>query len=206
MTGKPSYKTEHYYSEMPRSELKLGIIKTCLRGESFKFFTSSSIFSKKQVDAGTRLLIEAMRLPNEGAVLDVGCGYGVVGIAAAALNPRLNVVLTDVNLRAVRLARLNIKTNKVSNAEVRHGNLYDPIKGLVFNCVLSNPPVSAGMETVLAIIKNAPPILSNGGTLQMVVRSKIGKKTLPKAFTGAFGNCCVLAIKSGYRVLMAQKH
>jgi 16S rRNA (guanine1207-N2)-methyltransferase len=204
MTEKPN--TEHYFAETPKSEPKLGMVQTRLRGQTFKFLTSSSVFSKKQVDPGTRLLIEAMLLPDSGNVLDVGCGYGAVGIAAAASNPRLRVVLTDVNMRAVQLARQNIKINRVRNAEVRHGCLYEPIKELPFNCVLSNPPVSAGMATVLAIIQGAPKFLSCDGTLQMVVRSKIGKKTLPNAFAEAFGNYSVLARKSGYRVLLAKKN
>jgi 16S rRNA (guanine1207-N2)-methyltransferase len=204
MTEKPN--TEHYFAETPKSEPKLGMVQTRLRGQTFKFLTSSSVFSKKQVDPGTRLLIEAMLLPDSGNVLDVGCGYGAVGIAAAASNPRLRVVLTDVNMRAVQLARQNIKINRVRNAEVRHGCLYEPIKELTFNCVLSNPPVSAGMATVLAIIQGAPKFLSCDGTLQMVVRSKIGKKTLPNAFAEAFGNYSVLARKSGYRVLLAKKN
>jgi 16S rRNA (guanine1207-N2)-methyltransferase len=204
MTEKPN--TEHYFAETPKSEPKLGMVQTRLRGQTFKFLTSSSVFSKKQVDPGTRLLIEAMLLPDSGNVLDVGCGYGAVGIAAAASNPRLRVVLTDVNMRAVQLARQNIKINRVRNAEVRQGCLYEPIKELTFNCVLSNPPVSAGMATVLAIIQGAPKFLSCDGTLQMVVRSKIGKKTLPNAFAEAFGNYSVLARKSGYRVLLAKKN
>jgi 16S rRNA (guanine1207-N2)-methyltransferase len=204
MTEKPN--TEHYFAETPKSEPKLGMVQTRLRGQTFKFLTSSSVFSKKQVDPGTRLLIEAMLLPDSGNVLDVGCGYGAVGIAAAASNPRLRVVLTDVNMRAVQLARQNIKINRVRNAEVRHGCLYEPIKELTFNCVLSNPPVSAGMATVLAIIQGAPKFLSCDGTLQMVVRSKIGKKTLPNAFAEAFGNYSILARKSGYRVLLAKKN
>jgi 16S rRNA G1207 methylase RsmC len=167
--------------------------------------TASSVFSKKRVDTGTRLLIESMALPSSGRILDLGCGYGAVGIAAAHFNPCLQVVLTDVNMRAVRLARENIERNNVANAEVRCGFLYEPVEDLRFNCVLSNPPVSAGMETVLAIIQGAPALLSCGGTLQMVVRSKIGKKTLPNAFIEAFGNCRVLAIESGYRVLIGQK-
>ena len=118
MTEKPN--TEHYFAETPKSEPKLGMVQTRLRGQPFKFLTSSSVFSKKQVDPGTRLLIEAMLLPDSGNVLDVGCGYGAVGIAAAASNPRLRVVLTDVNMRAVQLARQNIKINRVRNAEVRH--------------------------------------------------------------------------------------
>ena len=205
MTEKRNRGTEHYFAELPKSEAKLGMVNTRLRGEPFKFLTASSVFSKKQVDPGTRLLIEAMQLPDKGNVLDVGCGYGAVGIAAAASNPKLHVVMTDVNMRAVQLARRNIKINNVRNAEVRHGYLYEPIKDSAFNCVLSNPPVSAGMEIVKALITQAPQVMLGEATFQMVIRSKIGTKTLPSVFNEAFGNCLVLERKSGYRVLMAKK-
>jgi 16S rRNA (guanine1207-N2)-methyltransferase len=204
MTEKPN-QTEHYFTQAPKTPAKLGVIHTHLRGKSFEFLTSSSVFSKKQVDLGTRLLIETMSLPETGAILDVGCGYGAVGIAAAASNPRLHVVMTDVNERAVRLARQNARKNKVRNTEVRCGYLYKPVKDLTFNCVLSNPPVSAGMETVKALITQAPAVMTENASFQMVIRSKIGAKTLPQVFAEAFGKCHVLARKSGYRVLMAQK-
>jgi 16S rRNA G1207 methylase RsmC len=198
--------SEHYFAAFPKSEAKLGLIRTILRGESFEFLTASSVFSKKRVDLGTRLLIEAMILPETGSVLDVGCGYGVVGIAAAALNPKVHVIMTDVNMRAVRLAKQNIEINKVTNAEVRYGYLYEPVEELTFNCILSNPPVSAGMETVKAIITEAPKVMASKATFQMVVRSKIGAKTLPPIFSETFGSSAVLAIESGYRVLKAVKH
>jgi len=205
MTARHS-SSEHYFAAFPKSEAKLGLIRTILRGESFEFLTASSVFSKKRVDLGTRLLIEAMILPETGSVLDVGCGYGAVGIAAAALNPKVHVIMTDVNMRAVRLAKQNIEINKVTNAEVRHGYLYEPVEELTFNCVLSNPPVSAGMETVKAIITEAPKVMANKATFQMVVRSKIGAKTLPPIFNETFGNSAVLSRQSGYRVLTAVNH
>jgi 16S rRNA (guanine1207-N2)-methyltransferase len=205
MTENRNRPAEHYFTESPKSPAKLGIIRTHLRGRSFEFLTASSVFSKKQVDNGTRLLIEAMVLPETGAVLDVGCGYGVVGISAAASNPSLHVVMTDVNERAVRLARQNTRKNKVSNTEVRCGYLYEPVKGATFNCVLSNPPVSAGMETVKALITQAPTVMAQNASFQMVIRSKIGAKTLPHIFTQTFGNYQVLARKSGYRLLTAEK-
>jgi 16S rRNA (guanine1207-N2)-methyltransferase len=205
MTGRKRG-TEHYFITHPESKTRLGLIRLTLRGSSFEFLTASSVFSKKRVDLGTRLLIESMVLPEKGSVLDVGCGYGAVGIAAAASNPRLRVVMTDVNMRAVRLTKRNVKINKVNNAEVRCGYLYEPVKELKFNCVLSNPPVSAGMETVKAIITEAPKVMAREATFQMVIRSKIGAKTLPSVFNEAFGNCAVLARESGYRVLIAEKH
>jgi 16S rRNA (guanine1207-N2)-methyltransferase len=202
---KKSESPEHYFAKHPKSKLRLGMIHTYLRGRPFEFLTASGVFSKKRLDLGTRLLIESMVLPEEGCVLDAGCGYGAVGIAAAAFNPNLRIVMVDVNERAVWLAKQNININHVSNAEVRQGCLYEAVKGLGFNCVLSNPPVSAGMETVKAIIAEAPKHMENKALFQMVVRSKVGGKRLCAMLEEAFGNVEVLARESGYRVLVSEK-
>ena len=202
--SKKNKDVEHYFSSAPKSDDRFGIIKSSLCGRNFEFLTSSSVFSKRRIDLGTRVLIEAMVLPTSGSVLDLGCGYGAVGITAAKVNPNLHVVMTDVNMRAVRLARKNIEVNKASNAEVRYGHLYEPVEDLRFNCVLSNPPVSAGMDTVKAIVLGAPNVMAPAGSFQMVIRSKIGAKTLPETFCQAFGNCEVLARESGYRVLIGK--
>jgi 16S rRNA G1207 methylase RsmC len=113
--------------------------------------------------------------------------------------------MVDVNARAVRLARRNIESNSVYNAEVRRGNLYEPVKDLSFNCILSNPPVSAGMETVKALICEAPELMEKKAEFQMVVRSKIAGNRLQSFLEEAFGNISVLARESGYRVLIAEK-
>jgi 16S rRNA (guanine1207-N2)-methyltransferase len=204
--AKKSRNTEHYFAARPRSRAKFGLIRTYLRGRPFEFLTASGVFSKRRVDLGTRLLIESMILPEDGWVLDVGCGYGAVGIAAAAFNPCLRVVLADVNARAVWLARQNFERNGVGNVEVRRGCLYEPVRDLVFDCVLSNPPVSAGMETVKAIICEAPKHMVSEAVFQMVLKSKFCGKRLCTVLEQAFGNVEVLARESGYRVLMAEKH
>lgn len=196
---------DHYFSEHPKSKPRLGLVCTYLRGRPFEFLTSSGVFSKKRVDLGTRLLIESMVLPRHGSVLDVGCGYGAVGIAAAVLNPRLYLTLVDVNFRAVWLARRNAERNRAFNVEVRRGFLYEPVEGLVFDSVLSNPPVTAGLEVVKAMISDAPEHMTRKALFQMVVRSKVGGKRLQRFFEEAFGNVEVLARGSGYRVLMSEK-
>jgi 16S rRNA G1207 methylase RsmC len=146
-----------------------------------------------------------MLLPDSGCVLDVGCGYGAIGIAAAVFNPRLRVILVDVNARAVWLTRCNIEKNLVDNAEVRRGFLYRPVEHLKFECVLSNPPVSAGMEIVRTLIAEAPRHMPPKGLFQMVMKSKIASKRLYAILEKAFGNVDVLARKSGYRVLVSKK-
>jgi 16S rRNA G1207 methylase RsmC len=199
--SKPRKSAEHYFTSTPKCNDRFGLVRVNLLGKSFEFLTSSSVFSKRKIDSGTRLLIEAMILPKTGNVLDIGCGYGAVGITVAALNPQLHVIMTDVNVRAVKLAKQNVETNRVFNAEVRYGFLYEPVDGSQFNCILSNPPVSAGMDTVKAIVTQAPKMLAAGGSFQMVIRSKIGAKTLPALFEDTFGNCNISARESGYRVL-----
>jgi len=196
---------EHYFAANPKSKPRHGLVRTYLRGKSFEFLTSSGVFSKHRIDLGTRLLIESMLLPRKGCAFDMGCGYGGVGIAAAAFNPRLYVILVDVNARAVWLARQNVEKNFVDNAEVRRGCLYAPVEDSIFDCVLSNPPVSAGLETVKRIIVEAPGRMVHGGLFQMVVRSKVGGKRLCSIFDEVFGNVEVLARESGYRVLMSQR-
>ena len=195
---------EHYFSSAPKSDDRFGLVRTNLCGRNFEFLTSSSVFSKTHIDLGTRVLIETMILPQKGCVLDIGCGYGAVGIVAAALNKQLRVVMSDVNIRAVRLARRNVEINHVFNAEVRYGYCYEPVADLRFGCILSNPPVSAGMDSVRAIIKDASSVMETDSSFQMVIRSKIGSKALPELFEETFGNCTVLARESGYRVLMGR--
>ena len=112
--------------------------------------------------------------------------------------------MTDVNSRAVALSRINIKKNRIINAKVRRGYLYEPVEGLIFNCVLLNPPVSAGMDLVKKMVLGAPKVLANGGSFKMVIRSKIGKKSFPLIFNEAFGNCTIISRGSGYRILKGE--
>lgn len=201
----PQKRSNHYFSTDPDSKERFGVVQAYLRERSFEFLTATGVFSKKRVDLGTRLLIESMVLPEKGSILDVGCGYGAIGIVAAALNPNLRVIMIEVNKRAVWLTRKNIQRNNVNNAEVRMGNLYEPVKDSTFNCILLNPPISAGMDTVKATIFEAPKHMTNNGNFEIVVRSKVGKKTLKTLLEQTFGNTRILARKSGYRVFISEK-
>jgi len=196
--------SEHYFTEHPKSKLNFGVVRTYFRGRFFEFVTASGVFSRTRIDQGTRLLIEDMLLPEKGMVLDVGCGYGPVGIAAATFNPSLHVVMTDVNERAVWLAKKNAKRNFLENVEVRQGFLYEPVRDLKFDTILSNPPIAAGMKTVFPLITQTPQHLKEEGLLQIVVRSKVSGKRLTKLMDETFGNVDVLARKSGYRVLVSK--
>jgi len=196
--------SEHYFTEHPKSKLNFGVVRAYFRSRLFEFVTASGVFSKTRIDPGTRLLIEEMLLTEKGRILDLGCGYGPVGIAAATFNPNLQVVMADVNERAVWLARKNAKRNFLENVEVRQGFLYEPVRDMKFETILSNPPIAAGMKTVLPLITQAPQRLKEEGLLQIVVRSKVSGKRLTKLMDETFGNVNVLARKSGYRILASK--
>lgn len=197
---------EHYFSRNPSSQERQGLIQVRLRGLDLEFFTTSGVFSYKRIDKGTRLLVDSMMLPDFGRVLDMGCGYGVVGIVAARLKPGVEVWMTDVNERAISLAKRNLERNGVTNAKVKQGNLYRAVKETSFRAILSNPPISAGMHKVVEpLVAGAAERLEPGGSLQLVVQSNKGGRALASMMETHFGCVEVLARGSGYRVLLSEK-
>ena len=198
---------EHYYSERPKSQPRLGLLRCRLRGHDFEFLTASGVFSYKRIDTGTRLLIESMSLPDGGAALDLGCGYGPIGIAAAKLKPQLRVWMTDVNQRAIALAEDNARRNGVENVRILMGSLYEPMEGLSFDVILTNPPISAGIrKAVEPIIEGATMHLKPKGSLQVVVRTTKGGGILATLLRRYFGGFDVVARGGGYRVLKAEQN
>ncbi len=194
---------EHYYSEKQESLLNIKKIRQRIRNKDFEFYTSSGVFSKDQIDKGTLVLVENMFVNKNSKVLDIGCGIGVLGIAAAKLF-NADVVMSDINKRAVMLANKNIELNNVK-AEVYQGNLYEKIKDNDFNVILSNPPQNAGKEICFKSIEQSKNYLKNNGNIQLVARHNKGGKTLSKKMEEVFGNFKVIAKKSGYCVYMSVK-
>ncbi len=190
----------HYFSERPWDTGKRYLIGCEVRGVRVKLLSAPGVFSAKRIDKGTEVLLKYMILEDGWRILDLGCGYGVIGIVAAKLAPRGYVVLTDINRLAVKLARENLRLNKVLNAEVRQGNLYEPVKGERFNAILCNPPISAGLKVCYRIVDEAPEFLLPGGFLQLVARHNKGGSRLMERMKKVFGNCKVLGTEGGFRV------
>lgn len=183
----------------------MGLIRCRLRGRDFEFLTASGVFSHKRVDAGTRLLIESMRLPDAGEALDMGCGYGAIGITAAKLKPQLQVWMVDANRRAVALAEDNVQRNNVKNVQVLAGSLYEPVEGRSFDVILTNPPITAGIRKVVEpLMEGSTGHLKPGGSLQMVVRTTKGGSSITALLERYYGGFEILAKRGGYRVLMAE--
>lgn len=195
--------SEHYYSEDQTSELSLRKIRSRLRGNELEFWTGAGVFSGKKVDKGSELLANDSIIKDNSRVLDLGCGYGPVGIAVAKGNPSAEVILTDINKRAVNLARMNKKLNNLHNIKVFQGDMYGSVKGK-FDAILLNPPQTAGKETCFKMIEESKDYLNQEGTLQIVARHKKGGKSLSEKMKSVFGNVEEISIKSGYRIYLSR--
>jgi len=198
--------SEHYFTQNPTLKTEKGLIKCTLRGIELEFLTSSGIFSHKKIDTGTRILIETMLLPDNGKLLDLGCGYGPIGIVASRLKPSLEVWMTDLNSRAIELCKENIKINGAKTIHLLEGDLFSPVKNMVFDTIISNPPISAGMKKVVEpLVEESLNHLIVGGSIQLVIQSNKGGRTLSEYLRKYFGACKILEKKSGYSVLAAFK-
>ncbi len=196
---------EPYFAKRPTSVRRPADLRVVIRGLPFTFRTDAGVFSRSELDRGTELLLEALDLGPCELILDLGCGYGTIGIAAARLSEGGHVILTDVNERAVALARANVATNGATNAEVRRGDLYEPVAGLSFDHIVCNPPIRAGRPVVDRIVTEAPEHLLDGGRLWLVARTKQGADSIRARMADAFGNASVVKRGGGYKVLRSVK-
>lgn len=196
---------EPYWTERPRSRSAPSERRFLYRGELLTFVLDSGVFSGHGLDPGTALLIENLRVERTDRVLDLGCGWGAVGVAAAKAAPEGHVVLTEVNRRAARLARENISRNRVPNAEVRVGPSFAPVEGELFDVIATNPPYRIGREPILRLLREASRHLAPKGRLVMVGKGSQGirfyQEWLERHWSGPVE---VLGRGSGYRVLEAR--
>jgi 16S rRNA (guanine1207-N2)-methyltransferase len=149
------------------------LIAAPVRGIDLRLRTRPGVFSAKGLDEGTRLLIETVDLSGADLVADLGCGAGAIGIAAAKLAPGAHVHLLDEHLRAVDVARDNVRLNGVRNAEVFLSNLFSAVGGTRYSHVLSNAPARLGNDFIEELIHAALAHLVSGGALWLVVVSNV---------------------------------
>ena len=194
---------EQYFTRKPSAAHRVLEFTALLRGRRFTFRTDSAVFSRREVDAGTRLLIDSLEVRPSESLLDLGCGYGPIGVAIAATVEGAHVVMTDVNRRAVALARRNAAANGVA-ADVREGALYEPVAGISFDHIASNPPIRAGKAIVHGIVDGASAHLRERGSLWLVVRTQQGAPSLTQKMEDVFGNAEVVARGGGFRVLRSE--
>lgn len=197
--------SEHYYTKQPTVQHELHTVEEVLRGRKMVFHTDAGVFSKKGVDYGSKHLIETMQLPPSAQILDVGCGYGPIGLSAALLCPEGHVTMVDINERAVQLAADNAKRNHIENVTVLQSDLLDQVKGKQFDVVLTNPPIRAGKETVHRIFTDSHECLVSGGTLWVVIQKKQGAPSAMAKLESLYEEVEEVSKDKGYRILKAMK-
>lgn len=201
-------KNYHYYSE-DESELKSEpqIYTFNFKEHEFKFKTDNGVFSKKYIDFGTYTLLSNIKLNDiDGPILDVGCGYGPIGIVISTLYDK-DVMMVDINERAIELAKSNIKTNFASKCQAQKSYLFDSLdKNLKYSTIISNPPIRAGKKVIYEIYDKSYDYLLTGGNLWIVIQKKQGAPSTIVHLTEVFGNCETICKEKGYYILKCTKN
>ena len=200
---------DQYFTKNPASEKEIFEFDWNVGKEVFNFYTSNSVFSKKGVDFGSMLLIETIIRENEGfsgSILDLGCGYGPLGIIAARVFHNSTVTMCDINERALELSMMNAKENKVEGrVRIISSSVFGNIKDN-YDIIMTNPPIRAGKDVVFSFYEGAYVHLNNGGKLYVVIQKKQGAPSTKEKLESLFGNCETADKRSGYFIFRSIKN
>lgn len=194
---------EHYFSKSPQSKSSPKTWEFKLRNHVYQFTSDIGVFSKNSIDFGTRLLIESYVDPEvEGSLLDLGCGYGPIGIS---LSGDRSIVMVDINERAVQLAKKNVEMNAIENAEVIQSDGFEKIKDQSFAVVVTNPPIRTGKDKVYELFQEANHCLVENGELWVVIQKKQGAPSAKKELERMFSVVETVNRKKGFHIFRAVK-
>ena len=196
---------EHYFTNNENLKSELRTLIYNYEDISFEFFSDNGVFAKNKIDYASKLLVETFIKEkrddkSNGYILDVGCGYGFIGIVVGkVLNKKVELI--DVNKRALHLCEKNIKINEV-NGKAYESNAYECVKNK-YEYIITNPPIRAGKETVLSILKGARNHLLDNGELWFVINKDQGAKSTANALKECY-NVEVIAKSKGFFVFRAK--
>lgn len=198
---------EQYFTNNPnlKSELRTIIYKH--NGDVLTFFSDNGVFSKDKLDFGSILLLDTVfnNVNDENLnILDVGCGYGYIGISLAKIK-KAHVTMCDVNKRALHLARKNAQENCVeAMCQVLESNMYEHVTG-IYDLIITNPPIRAGKNVVYGILDGARDYLKEDGELWTVIRKDQGAKSAIAHLEENY-KCEVVMKSKGFYIIKAKKH
>lgn len=194
----------HYYTknnDLLESSKKDIFFK--IKEEKFHFITDNGVFSKSGLDFGTRLLLETVVDTSKDTVLDLGCGYGPIGIVYKHFHPTASVTMTDINDRATILSIENAKLNKV-DVTVLNGNGFEAVKEN-FQLIITNPPIRTGKENIYRFFEQSKEFLTDKGELYFVMHKKHGVQSAIKKCSEIYQEIFVVCKKSGYHIVKCIK-
>ncbi|MHC1605450.1 MAG: class I SAM-dependent methyltransferase [Candidatus Methanofastidiosia archaeon] len=195
---------EHYFSRHQSSGRNIINIEEIFEDQRFSFITDSGVFSKGKLDKGTKLLLSTLPKKFSKKFLDLGCGWGAIGIIFSNTNPQADVCMSDINQRALELAKENAKLNKV-NVKIIASDIFENIKSN-FDIIATNPPIRAGKDIVYKMVEESSEHLNLDGKFFAVIRTKQGARSLCAEIENIFGNAEIVARESGYKVYKAKKY
>lgn len=198
--------SEHYYSRTQKVESDPKYWDFTLRDFRFRFKTDNGVFSKREVDFGSQLLIETFTLPEvEGPILDVGCGYGPIGLSIAKLDQQRFVHMVDVNERALLLAKENAELNQISNVKIYESDRLQNVTEGNFAAILTNPPIRAGKKVVHEIFEQSYDHLKENGELWVVIQKKQGAPSAIEKLKELFSEVETVDKEKGYFIIKSKK-
>lgn len=170
---------EHYFTNNENLKSEIRKINYNYKSFSFTFFSDLGVFSKDKIDYGSRLLVETYLNYNNSSkkILDVGCGYGFIGVVLSKVT-NSEILMVDVNKRAIHLTERNIIENKV-NAKSFISDAYENVNDK-YDVIITNPPIRAGKDKVLEILNESVKYLNDNGKLWFVIRKDQGAKSIIK--------------------------
>lgn len=197
--------SDHYYTEKPEVKEKLSTWETELNDTSFTFTTSTGVFSKSEVDFGSRLLIETIKKPDiQAPILDLGCGYGPIGLSLAKKYPKTLIKMVDINERAIKLSKMNANQNEVDNVDVQQSDGYEGLdENEKYSLIVTNPPIRKGKKFIYSIFEKSKKHLQKNGELWIVIQKKQGAASTLKFLEEHFEKVTIEERKKGYFIIRA---
>jgi len=194
----------HYYTDNKSLPSNQKSFTYYFDNKEFTFTTDNGVFSKERVDYGSDLLIRNVYKRDLGNnILDLGCGYGPVGIIVKAFNPDTDVHAVDVNSRAVELTKLNSKINKTDINAIVCEDI--TTLGITFDTIILNPPIRAGKKIIYDLYDKSHECLKSGGSLYIVIQKKQGADSSYKQLKSIFKEVTILDRSAGYHIYQAIK-
>ena len=197
----------HYYKYDPSLKSEKKIVSYTFKGELVKLSSDLGVFSKDRVDFGTNVLLNSLveeDLNKSDSILDVGCGYGVIGVCLAKKYKEKMITMIDVNDRCIDLVNENIKSNNLKNAKALKSDLYSEVSEQ-FDMIISNPPIRAGKDVVSGVVADGFSHLKEGGVIYVVIQKKQGAPSLGKLMREVYGNMDVVNKDKGYFILRSER-